>query len=90
MAITWWRMTGNLVLRVVFLYGVPAQALRQAAGDITAALADGALAELPVHRYRLDDIAAAHEAVEDRAGQGSPRRVTGQLITPVLPSTVIC
>jgi NADPH2:quinone reductase len=32
--------------------------------DITAALADGALSELPVHRFPLDDIAAAHEAAE--------------------------
>jgi NADPH2:quinone reductase len=27
-------------------------------------LTDGTLTELPVHRYRLDDIAAAHDAVE--------------------------
>jgi NADPH2:quinone reductase len=38
--------------------------LEQAARDITAALAAGALTELPVTRFALDDIAAAHEAVE--------------------------
>jgi NADPH2:quinone reductase len=38
--------------------------LRQAARDITAALADGALTELPVVKFPLDEIAEAHEAVE--------------------------
>jgi NADPH2:quinone reductase len=57
-------MTANLVLRFVLLYGVPRAALRRAAGDITAALADGALTELPGHRFPLSDIVAAHEAAE--------------------------
>jgi NADPH:quinone reductase len=57
-------MTANLLLRFVLLYGVPREALEQAAQDITAALADGALTELPVTRFSLDDIVAAHEAVE--------------------------
>jgi NADPH2:quinone reductase len=57
-------MTANLLLRFVLLYGVPREALDQAAQDITAALADGALTELPVARFSLDDIVAAHEAVE--------------------------
>ena len=35
------------------------------AADITAALEDGALTPLPPHRYLLDDVAAAHEAVEN-------------------------
>ena len=60
-------MTANLVLRFMLLYGVPSEALRQAAKDITAALASGALTELPVHKFSLDDIAAAHDAVEGRA-----------------------
>ena len=57
-------MTANVTLRFILLYGVPRPALRQAAADITAALTDGALTELPVHRFGLPDIAAAHEAVE--------------------------
>ena len=57
-------MTANLTLRFVLLYGVPRAALRQAAEGITAALADGALTELPVHRFGLSDIVAAHEAAE--------------------------
>jgi len=57
-------MTANLVLRFVLVYGVPSEALQQAAKDITAALASGALTELPVHKFSLEDIAAAHDAVE--------------------------
>jgi len=34
------------------------------ADDIERAIVAGALTELPVHRFSLDDIAAAHEAVE--------------------------
>jgi NADPH:quinone reductase len=60
-------MTANLVLRFVLLYGVPTAALEQAAEDITAALASGALTELPVRKFRLEDVAAAHDAVEHRA-----------------------
>jgi NADPH:quinone reductase len=60
-------MNANMVLRFVLLYGVPPQALRQAASDITAALADGALTELPVTKFLLDEIAAAHDAVESGA-----------------------
>jgi NADPH2:quinone reductase len=60
-------MSANLVLRFVLVYGVPTEALQQATKDITAALASGALTELPVHKFRLDDIAAAHEAVEHGA-----------------------
>lgn len=57
-------MNANVVLRFVLLYGVPAGTLDQAATAITSALTDGALTELPVHRYSLDDIAAAQDAVE--------------------------
>ena len=60
-------MNANVELRFVLLYGVPAEALIQAAGDITDALADGALTELPVSRFPLDEIAAAQDAVEHRA-----------------------
>jgi len=57
-------MGANVVLRFILLYGIAAAALDQAAADVTAALADGALTELPVHRFALDDIVAAHEAAE--------------------------
>ena len=60
-------MTANVTLRFILLYSVPEPALRQAAVDITDALEEGALTGLPVHHFRLDDCAAAHEAVEGRA-----------------------
>ncbi len=64
-------MTANLTLRFVLMYGVPAAALGQAAADITTALDDGALTELPVTRFALDDVAAAQRAVE----AGTPGKV---------------
>jgi NADPH:quinone reductase len=57
-------MTANVVLRFILLYTVPGPALDQAVTDITAALSAGALTELPVHRFALGDIVAAHEAAE--------------------------
>jgi NADPH:quinone reductase len=57
-------MTANVVLRFVLLYGVPADALDRAVAGISGALADGALTGLPVHRYPLAEIVAAHEAAE--------------------------
>lgn len=57
-------MNANVTLRFVMLYGVPREVLVRACEDVNAAIGAGALTELPVHRYRLDDIAAAHEAVE--------------------------
>jgi NADPH2:quinone reductase len=60
-------MTANVSMRFVLLYGVPRAALRRAAVDITQALADGALTELPVTKFGLDEIAAAHDAVEGGA-----------------------
>ena len=60
-------MNANVVLRFVLLYGVPADALGQAARDISAALAAGALTELPATRFPLGEIAAAQDAVEGGA-----------------------
>jgi NADPH2:quinone reductase len=57
-------MVANVTLRFLLIYGVPEPALRQAVADVTTALANGALTELPAHRYGLDEIAAAHEAAE--------------------------
>ena len=60
-------MTANVTLRFILLYTVPEPALRQAVTDVTNALEAGALSALPVHHFRLDDCATAHEAVEARA-----------------------
>src|SRR5215469_10139159 len=57
-------MNANAVLRFMLLYGVPADAQDDAAANITAALNSGALTELPVHRFGLDDIVAAQDAVQ--------------------------
>jgi NADPH:quinone reductase len=60
-------MTANVTLRFILVYGVPDPALDAAAAYITAALTAGALTELPVHRFPLSEIAAAHEAAESGA-----------------------
>jgi NADPH2:quinone reductase len=60
-------MTANLTLRFVLLYGVEMTALDRAAADITAALTAGELTGLPVRKYPLSDIAAAHQAAESGA-----------------------
>ncbi len=57
-------MSANVTLRFVLLYGVPAPVIDEAVHDINVALGAGALTPLPAHRFPLDDIAAAHEAVE--------------------------
>jgi NADPH:quinone reductase len=58
-------MSANVTLRFVLLYTIPAAAVEQAVTDINDALREGALTPLPVHRFGLGDIAAAHEAVEN-------------------------
>jgi NADPH2:quinone reductase len=57
-------MNANLTLRFILIYTMPAEAADQAVTDISAALAAGALSELPVTRFPIDQIMAAHEAVE--------------------------
>ena len=62
----------NARFQWVLLYTVGDQALRAAADDITAAVADGAFGVgddhgLPVHHFPLEETAAAHAAVEDGA-----------------------
>jgi NADPH:quinone reductase len=56
-------MTANAALRFVLLYGFPAAALDQAVADITAAVEAGALTELPISRFPLEQVAAAQDAV---------------------------
>ncbi|RZT87255.1 NADPH2:quinone reductase [Pseudonocardia sediminis] len=68
-------MGANVNLRFVLLYGVPADALRTAAQEVTAAAAAGSLSALPIHRFSLDDVAAAHEAVESG--------VTGKVVVDI-------
>jgi NADPH:quinone reductase len=54
----------NARLAFVLVYTIPADAKRQAVADISTALAAGALTSLPTLRFRLDETAAAHDAVE--------------------------
>lgn len=62
-------MTLNIRYQFVLLYTVGMDAIAAAAEDINAAVRDGALpvgeqAGLPLHRFGLEQTAAAHEAVE--------------------------
>jgi NADPH:quinone reductase len=66
------RMGLNLRYQFVLLYTVGWPRIADAAANITQASADGAFrigeqAGLPVHRFDLDDTAAAHDAVEGAA-----------------------
>lgn len=68
-------MTVNAVLRFVLVYGIGPAAIEAAVGDITAALREGALRPLPAHHFPLEEIAAAHEAVE--------RHVVGKVLVDI-------
>ena len=57
-------MRPNITLRFVLVYTMPADAIRAAVEDVSAAVAEGALTTLPLHRFALERIAEAHEAVE--------------------------
>jgi NADPH2:quinone reductase len=59
-------MTRNATLRFALVYAFPPALLAAGVADITAALAAGDLAPLPVVRFPLADIAAAHDAVQSR------------------------
>ncbi|CNE80054.1 alcohol dehydrogenase [Mycobacterium tuberculosis] len=58
-------MIQNVRLSFLLVYTTQPEALQAAVRDVTAALHEQALIPLPVHRYPLTDIAAAHEAVEN-------------------------
>lgn len=60
-------MNANVALHFMILYGIGEVALAAAVEGVNAALAAGALSELPIHRFELDQIAAAHDAVEGGA-----------------------
>ena len=55
----------NISLRWMLVYTMPAAANAAALDTIQVALLAGALKPLPIHRFGLDDIVAAHEAVEN-------------------------
>ena len=57
-------MQRNVHIAFVLVYTIPVEAKLAAVADISAALRDGALTALPEHRFSLDEIAAAHDAVE--------------------------
>jgi NADPH2:quinone reductase len=57
-------MAPNITLRFMLLYTIPPRQLREAIERTTAAVAAGALTTLPIHRFRLEQIAEAHDAVE--------------------------
>jgi len=60
-------MVNNVVLRFVLVYTIPEEAKLAAVSGIDAALRAGALSPLPSTRFRLAEIAAAHDAVESGA-----------------------
>jgi NADPH2:quinone reductase len=60
-------MAANVTLHYVLLYGVPAKPLGAAVDWVAAAVDDGALTTLPLHRYALDQVAAAQDAVQQGA-----------------------
>ncbi|MHB1554856.1 MAG: NADPH:quinone reductase [Acidimicrobiales bacterium] len=57
-------MAANVAIRYVLLYGVPRQELVDAVSWVDRAIRDSALSLLPLHRFSLDEVAAAQDAVE--------------------------
>jgi NADPH2:quinone reductase len=57
-------MVPNITLRFLLVYTMPQEALDHAVADVTTALRDGALTEPQLHRFPLEQTAAAHDAVE--------------------------
>jgi NADPH2:quinone reductase len=60
-------MAPNVTLRFMLLYTVPPRQLQAAIERTTEAVAAGALTTLPIHRFTLEQIADAHDAVEQGA-----------------------
>lgn len=60
-------MAANATIHYLLLYGVPGEELAAARAWTSEALAMGALSELPVHEFALDEVAAAQDAVEQGA-----------------------
>lgn len=57
-------MTANVTLHYLLLYGVHKAELEADIEWVKAALAGGALSPLPIHRFPLEEVAAAQDAVE--------------------------
>jgi NADPH:quinone reductase len=57
-------MVLNAQVAFVLVYTIPLEAKLAAVADISRALSDGALTALPAHHFTLQQIAAAHDAVE--------------------------
>jgi NADPH:quinone reductase len=57
----------NATIEFVLVYTMPDEAKRAAVAAISAALEDEALTTLPLHRFTLDQIADAHDAVQGGA-----------------------
>jgi NADPH2:quinone reductase len=68
-------MQRNTTLRFVLVYDIQPDALAAAVAGVSEALAAGALTELPAVRFKLAQIAAAHEAVE--------RHATGKVLVDI-------
>lgn len=60
-------MAANVTLHYVLLYGVPPRPLAAAVGWVERAVSEHALTTLPLHRYPLDEVAAAQDAVQQGA-----------------------
>jgi NADPH2:quinone reductase len=80
------HMVSNTRFQFVLVYTVPAQAKEHAVEDVSAAAAAGVLGVggehgLPLHRYTLADVAAAHSAVES----GVIGKVLVDVLVDVLP-----
>jgi NADPH:quinone reductase len=60
-------MVLNAHIAFVLVYTIPLEAKLAAVADISQALRDGALTALPAHHFTLQQIAAAHDAVEQGA-----------------------
>lgn len=60
-------MAANISLHFMLLYAIKPRHLQEAIRGTSAALKAGALTEPPLHRYRLEQISQAHDAVEHGA-----------------------
>ncbi len=60
-------MTGNVTIRFVLVYNLTPAMIADAVAAISAALAEGELVPLPEQHFSLEEIAAAHDAVESGA-----------------------
>lgn len=60
-------MGGNATIRFMLVYGLLPEAIAAAVRDVSEALDRGCLTRLPEHEFTLQDVVAAHEAVEKGA-----------------------